>query len=159
MIFKSPAEGRISAIGSEDNIITFKSSTDNNDISHQGIRLEDEGTEPSVFVYCFMKNAENAINSINSPVTITDSHFEYNDEAIHIFAIGNANPPDILIERNYIAYSVKSAILIAESSAVTVVNNEITENGTGTQFRGAIQISIQSDNASVNSNNYRKLHP
>ncbi len=147
--YQITAEGRISAIGTEDNMIIFKSSTDNNEISHQGIRLEDEGTEPSVFVYCFMKNAENAINSINSPATITDSHFEYNDEAIHIFAIGNANPPEILIERNYIAYSVKSAILISESSAVTVANNEITENGTGPQFRGAIQISIQSDNASV----------
>ena len=55
----------------------------------------------------------------------------------------------VLIENNLIENSVKSAILITESSAVTIHNNEITGNGTGPQFRGAIQVSIQTNNFPV----------
>ncbi len=141
--YQITAEGILIAEGNQDEIISFKSSNDEDAITHQGIRLEYEGTETNSFDYCFFKNAENAINSIDSPANITNSHFTHNDEAIHIFAIGNTNPPEIHIEGNLIENSVKSGILIAESSNVMIVNNEITANGTGPQFRGAIQVSIQ----------------
>lgn len=147
--YQITAEGRIIAQGNESNMITFRANSETTSVTHQGIRLEYEGDESNIFEYCFFKNAENGINSINSPVTITNSHFTYNDEAIHIFAIGNLNPPTVHIEENLIENSVKSGILIAESSNVMIVNNEITGNGTGPQFRGAIQVSIQSDAASV----------
>ncbi len=141
--YQITALGRIIAEGTEDSLIAFKASNDVTDITHQGVRLEYEGDEANSFDYCFFKNAENGINSINSPVNITNSHFTYNDEAIHIFAIGNNNPPTVHIEENLIENSVKSGILIAESSNVMIINNEITANGTGPQFRGAIQVSIQ----------------
>lgn len=141
--YQITAEGRIIAQGNEEALISFKAENDVTDILHQGIRLEYEGAESNIFDYCYFSNAENAINSINSPANITNSHFSYNDEAIHIFAIGNNNPPLVHIEGNLIENSVKSGILIAESSNVMVVANEIRGNGTGPQFRGAIQISIQ----------------
>lgn len=141
--YQITAQGRIIALGNQDSMITFKASSDDTSVSHQGIRLEFEGQDPNLFDYCFFQNAENGINSINSPVNITNSHFTYNDEAIHVFAIGNTNPPAVHIEGNLIENSVKSGILIAESSNVMIINNEITGNGTGPQFRGAIQVSIQ----------------
>jgi hypothetical protein len=141
--YQITALGRIIALGNQDSMITFKASSDDTSVSHQGIRLEFEGQDPNLFDYCFFQNAENGINSINSPVNITNSHFTYNDEAIHVFAIGNTNPPAVHIEGNLIENSVKSGILIAESSNVMIINNEITGNGTGPQFRGAIQVSIQ----------------
>ncbi len=141
--YQITAQGRIIALGNQDSMITFKASSDDTSVSHQGIRLEYEGQDPNLFDYCFFQNAENGINSINSPVNITNSHFTYNDEAIHVFAIGNTNPPAVHIEGNLIENSVKSGILIAESSNVMIINNEITGNGTGPQFRGAIQVSIQ----------------
>ncbi len=147
--YQITAEGRVLAQGNESALITFRANSDASFVTHQGIRLEYEGINPNIFDYCFIRNAENGINSINSPVTITNSHFTYNDEAIHIFAIGNANPPTVHIEGNLIENSIKSGILIAESSNVMIIDNEITGNGTGPQFRGAIQVSIQSNGATV----------
>ena len=147
--FKITAEGRVIAIGTEESMITFRANTDSEEVTHKSFRLEYLGPEANEFDYCFFKNAKDAINSINSPVNITNSHFTCNDQAINIFAIGNDNPPLVLIENNLIENSVKSAILITESSAVTIHNNEITGNGTGPQFRGAIQVSIQTNNFPV----------
>lgn len=147
--FRLTALGRVEAIGTEESMITFKAATDSEVVTHKGIRLEYEGAEANLFDYCLFKNGERGVNSINSPVNITNSHFTYNDDGIHVFAIGNTNPPPILIEDNLIENSVKSGISINESSAVTITNNEITGNGTGPQFRGAIQVSIQSSSAVV----------
>lgn len=147
--FRLTALGRVEAIGTEESMITFKAATDSEAVTHKGIRLEYEGAEANIFDYCLFKNGERGVNSIDSPVNITNSHFTYNDDGIHVFAIGNTNPPPILIEDNLIENSVKSGISINESSAVTITNNEITGNGTGPQFRGAIQVSIQSSSAVV----------
>lgn len=147
--YQITALGRMIAQGTEAAMIEFKASTDVSTVTHQGIRLEYEGGEPNLFDYCLIKNGEYGINIILSPVNITNCHFTYNEGAIHVFALGNNNPPPVLIEDNLIENSIKSAILITESSTTSVLNNEITGNGTGPQFRGAIQVSIQSSTATV----------
>jgi len=160
--YQITAEGRIIAQGTEDNLITFKASGDVTTVTHRGIRLEYQGTDANIFDYCLIQNGEDGVNSILSPVNISNCHFTHNDTGINVFALGESNPPLVQIEDNIIENSVKSAIQITESSNVNVINNEITGNGTGPQFRGAIQISIQSDTAivtpTITQNNIHNNH-
>ncbi len=160
--YQITAEGKMIAVGTADSLITFKANEETEEITHQGIRLEYEGPDFNEFDYCVFMNGEDGVNSIDAPVKISNSHFAYNDEGIHLFAIGNPNPPRAEITNNLIETSVKSGISIAENGNALIEDNELTGNGTGPQFRGAIQMQIQSDNSyiapEIRSNNIHDNH-
>ncbi|MCF7913447.1 MAG: right-handed parallel beta-helix repeat-containing protein [Candidatus Cloacimonetes bacterium] len=111
------------------------------------IRLEQETGDGYEISYCFIRGADNGINSIDAPVYIHDSHLDANMTGIHLFAIGNANPPDVLIENCLIEHSIENGIDIYENGNTIIQNCEITSNGMGTQYRGAIQVNIQTNGA------------
>lgn len=110
------------------------------------IRLEQETGEGYEISYCYIRGAENGVNSIDAPLHLHHCHLDANSKGVNLFAIGNADPPDVLIENCLIENSFENAIDIYESNAV-IQNNELTNNGMGDQYRGAIQVNIQSTGA------------
>ena len=106
----------------------------------EGIRLENETLENN-FGYCLIKNAETAINSINSPVNISNCHFNENEKAIDIFGIGN--PAEININTCFIENCQQNGVFIVENSNVTINSCNITQCALDGQPRGAIQLSSQ----------------
>ena len=147
--YQITAYGTISAIGTSVANINFKAEGFVTTTTWQSIRLEHEGTDVNEFEYCQFSNAESAIKSIDSPLTVTNCHFINNGEGLYVFAIGNPNAPQVTIEDSIIENSIASGISIVESTNVLIENNILRGNGTGSQFRGAIQMQIQSDDANI----------
>ena len=147
--YRITAYGVIIAEGTETDSIYFHSTTDN---VWGGIRLENE-TSASSFSYCIINDTfdsnDNGINSINSPVTIDNCHFSDHKEAISLFALGDANPATIFISNTLVDNCSGSGIAIVENTNVLVENCEITACGQGAQYKGAIQVSVQTDGAIV----------
>ena len=140
-------QGTLNAIGTEADTIRFKSGQADPDALWKGIRLENESL-PSSISYCFIEKAEYGVNSVNSPVQITHNRFSHNQKALQIFAIGAADPADVLISENIIEWSIHNGIMINQNSDLVIENNEIRSNGTGTQYYAAIQLSNQSSDGS-----------
>ncbi len=111
------------------------------------LRLEEETGAGYELSYCYIRGAETGVNSIDAPLHLHHSHLYGNMKGVHLFAIGNPSPPEVLIEHCRIANSVQNGIDIYENGNATIEYCEITGNGTGTQYRGAIQINIQSNGA------------
>ncbi|OQY37948.1 MAG: hypothetical protein B6226_04350 [Candidatus Cloacimonetes bacterium 4572_65] len=158
--YQITAYGTISAIGTSVANINFKAEGFVTTTTWQSIRLEHEGTDVNEFEYCQFSNAESAIKSIDSPLTVTNCHFINNGEGLYVFAIGNPNAPQVTIEDSIIENSMASGISIVESTNVLIENNILRGNGTGSQFRGAIQMQIQSEfiNSNLISGNYGGIY-
>jgi Right handed beta helix region/FlgD Ig-like domain len=137
-IYDFTAVGVLMAEGTAADSIYFSG-----DLGWSGIRLEDE-TNPSLLSYCVIEAAEDGINSINSPVTVSHSRLSGNETAINIFGIGESNPATVLIQHCRITDSQQSGIFIVENSNATVDNCEITRSALDLTARGAIQLSQQS---------------
>jgi parallel beta-helix repeat protein len=121
------------------------------------LRLEQETGEGYEMSYCFIRGADNGVNSINAPLHLHNSHLDANRTGVHLFAIGNDNPPEVLIEDCLIEHSIENGIDIYENGNATIQNCEITGNGMGTQYRGAIQVNIQTNGVTCSptiQNNY-----
>ncbi|MFA7030159.1 MAG: right-handed parallel beta-helix repeat-containing protein, partial [Candidatus Cloacimonadaceae bacterium] len=140
-------QGTLYAVGTEADTIRFKSGQTDPNALWKGIRLENESS-PSSISYCFIEKAEYGVNSVNSPVQITHNRFSHNQKALQIFAIGAANPADVLISENLIEWSIHNGIMVVQNSDLVIENNEIRSNGTGTQYYAAIQLSNQSSDGS-----------
>ena len=153
--FRITAEGMLIAQGNAEELITFDRYPTYSGYWDQ-IRLEQETGEGYEMSYCYISGAETGVNSIDAPLYLHNCHIDDNEQGIHLFAIGNPNPPDVTIENCLIEGSIQNGIDIYESNA-TIQNNEITNNGLGAQYRGAIQINIQSTGANCTpliQNNY-----
>ncbi|MDD3633513.1 MAG: right-handed parallel beta-helix repeat-containing protein, partial [Candidatus Cloacimonetes bacterium] len=140
-------QGTLYAVGTEADTIRFKSGQTDPNALWKGIRLENESS-PSSISYCYIEKAEYGVNSVNSPVQITHNRFSHNQKALQIFAIGAANPADVLISENLIEWSIHNGIMVVQNSDLVIENNEIRSNGTGTQYYAAIQLSNQSSDGS-----------
>ena len=141
------AEGTITAIGEESNIIEANSNLTG--IVWKGFRMENE-ENVSIFEFCKIENAEKAINSINSPVNITNCHLNENECGVNVFAIGNSNPQEVNIIDNLIENCLQSGVYINEGSNTLVENNEITQCALDNSPRGAVYLSNQSVGGSCN---------
>ncbi len=141
--YRITAQGFIHAAGSPADSIRFMSGQADPNALWKGIRLENTSSL-STFSRCYIEKAEYGINSINSPVDIHLSRFHRNQKGMQLYGIGSANPATALVEHNLIEYSIENGILVAQNSNATITNNEIRFNGTGAQYRGAIQLSNQS---------------
>ncbi|MBW6514232.1 MAG: right-handed parallel beta-helix repeat-containing protein, partial [Candidatus Syntrophosphaera sp.] len=84
------------------------------------------------------------INSINSPANISYNRFNLNEKGIQLYGIGSANPATVTVDYNLIEYSTHNGILVSQNSNGIIEHNEIRYNGTGPQYRGAIQLGNQS---------------
>jgi hypothetical protein len=141
--FRITAEGNIMAMGTEADSIYFHSTSDG--IIWGGIRLESE-TQWSRFEYCKIENGEDGINSINSEVTIAFCRFYDNEQAVHIYGIGN--PTEVFVLNSYIANCQQNGIYIVENSNAQIRNNEITQCALDNSPRGAIMLSSQGGDCS-----------
>jgi len=141
--FQITVAGQIEANGTDSDMIYFQSNSGG--ISWSGIRLENEILE-NTFEYCEIKNAENAVNSINSEVTIVNCDFFENEKAIHIYGIGNPRP--VTIQNCYINGCQQNGIYIVENSNVQILNCEITQCALDESPRGSIMLSSQGSECS-----------
>ena len=140
------AEGMLNAQGTETDSIYFDRYPTYSGYWDE-LRLEQETGNGYEMSYCFIRGANNGVNSIDAPLHLHNCHLDANMTGVHLFAIGNPNPPDVLIEECLIERSFENGIDIYENGNATIQNCEITNNGMGTQYRGAIQINIQTNGA------------
>ncbi|MDD2331502.1 MAG: right-handed parallel beta-helix repeat-containing protein [Candidatus Cloacimonetes bacterium] len=115
----------------------------------KGIRLENTAVTSS-FSYCYIEYGEYGINSISSPATIQNCHFNLNTKGIHAYGIGSANPGAVSISYCKVEYSGENGILISQNSNTTVSNCDVSNNGVLSTYRGAIQLANQSAGGSNN---------
>ena len=143
-VFRITVEGLIEVNGTETDSVLIGPSETLTDL-WESIRLEREGAGFfNTFEHCIISGAEAAVHSINSPVQVYNSRFTDCETAIDLFAIGATNPAEVHISDNIIENSIMSGIELTENSNVLIEHNTIRYNGSGTQYRGAIQIGIQS---------------
>ncbi len=145
--YRLTAQGQLNAIGSPADSIRFENAQTDPNALWKGIRLENETTQ-SVFSHCYIENAENGINSINSPAQIANSRFYKNQKAIHLYGIGAANPAQVNISNNLIEHSIQNGIMVVQNTNALISENEIRYNGTGPQYYAAVQLSNQSTGGS-----------
>jgi parallel beta-helix repeat protein len=138
--YQITVQGKLQILGTEANPVNIYHQ--NQGINWSGFRFENE-TQPSILQFANIQHAENGINSINSPLVVENCHFNYNQKAIHIFAIGNPNPPNIVIDSCLIENCRQNGIYIVENSNVTISNNEIRQCALDQNPRGAVMLSSQ----------------
>jgi parallel beta-helix repeat protein len=149
--FKITALGNIIADGNADENIAFAAAER---FSWGGIRLEDEAIASS-FSFCNVTDAKYGINSVDSPVTISDCYFSNCEKAIHIFGLGNPEPPEVIVQNNVIENCDQNGIYIVENSNAIIQNNELSNCALDESPRGAIMLSSQGGPCSpVIQNNY-----
>ncbi|MDP2173038.1 MAG: right-handed parallel beta-helix repeat-containing protein [Candidatus Cloacimonadaceae bacterium] len=142
-IYRITAQGTIAAVGTPADSIRFISGMADPNTLWNSIRLENT-TQQSSFAYCYIEKAEYGINSINSPALIQYSRFSLNRKGLQLYGIGSANPAQVTIHHCIIERSIENGILVTQNSNSLILQNEIRFNGTGTQYRGAIQLANQS---------------
>ncbi|MBN1327270.1 MAG: hypothetical protein JW996_04910, partial [Candidatus Cloacimonetes bacterium] len=113
--------GQIIAAGTETDSISFSGAAQT---EWDQIRLDNSEAE-HYFSYCRIRDAYRGIASVDSPVEIDGCHFLNNENGIFIGAIGNPDPPAILINNCLIENSLNHGIFILENSATIVENCDI----------------------------------
>jgi len=141
--YQITAEGTLTATGTEADSIFFYNGQAIPEALWGGIRLENE-VQTSNIQFCYIEKAEIGINSINSPANISYNRFTLNEKALQLYGIGDPDPATVQVDYNIVEYSIQNGIMVSQNSNGVIENNEIRYNGTGTQYRGAIQLSNQS---------------
>ncbi|HPR18088.1 MAG TPA: right-handed parallel beta-helix repeat-containing protein [Candidatus Cloacimonadota bacterium] len=156
-VYQITALGNIEAAGAVNDTIRFYG---NGGLNWGGIRLEDE-IDASHFAYCRISNTDDmndyGIHSVNSPVFIDHCYIDDHQKGIQFSGLSSDNPSYMEITNSKIANVQKSGITVVDNSNVLIDNCEVTQCGLGTQFYGAIQLSLQSNSHSCSptiTNNY-----
>jgi len=137
--YRINVEGTIVAEGTITSAIHFYSADES---PWTGIRL-DSTEEGNSFSYCTIEHAEYGINTLNTQAVITHCHFNNNETGIHVYGIGNPNPPEVIIDENLIENCQKNGIMIYEHNPI-ITNNEIRQCALDETARAGIQMSCQS---------------
>ncbi|HQP26415.1 MAG TPA: right-handed parallel beta-helix repeat-containing protein [Candidatus Syntrophosphaera sp.] len=141
--YRLKAEGKLTAVGTEADTIRFRSGQADPGALWKGIRLENESLQSQIR-RCYIEKAEYGVNAIDSPVLISHCRFNLNDKGMQLYGIGSADPATMLVQYNIVENSIGNGILISQNSNALIEYNEVRFNGTGSQYRGAIQLSNQS---------------
>ncbi|MFO7896157.1 MAG: right-handed parallel beta-helix repeat-containing protein [Candidatus Cloacimonadales bacterium] len=157
--YRFEVNGAILAIGTAEQPIIFRGE---DDFDWRGIRLDSGGSEAeSEFVYCQISNTnalnDHGIHVINTRVSIDNCEIFDHEKAVTFSCLTTDNPVPMSITNSLIYDCIKSGITVVDQSNLIIDNNEITNCGLGTQFYGAIQLSLQSDSHSCSptiSNNW-----
>ncbi len=138
--YRINVEGAITAEGTATSLIHFYSPDES---VWGGIRL-DNSSQGSFFSFCYIEHADNGINTLNTQLEITNCHFDNNVTGIHVYGLGNSNPPEVIINENLIENCQQNGIMIYEHNPI-ITNNEITQCALDESPRAAIQMACQSD--------------
>jgi hypothetical protein len=140
--------GCIQCVGTEtDSVIVTATNT------WQGFRLNNASMQ-SQFAYTRIEDTAGTnaygIYVIDSPVVIHHCRIQNHDKGISFIALGAANPNDASLSDCVITHCNQNGILVTEYTPLTINDCEITRCGLGTQYRGAIQLSVQTGGYSCN---------
>lgn len=142
--FQITVLGTINLAGSETDSIYFQGAEG---IDWGGLRLENEA-EPSYLSYARISNTNDindyAVHVINSPVYIQYCLFDDHMKALALSGLAAADPAYMEVKHTRVANCEQNGILITDNSQVLIDSCEITQCGLGSQYRGAIQLSLQS---------------
>jgi len=143
-LYQIKAQGYIIAQGTETDSIRFTSSA-----RWKGFRLEDTANA-SIFRYCVIEKTQVGINPINAPFSVYYSRIhDASDHCISVYGING--PAQTTIKHTKISGAVKSGIYIAQNTNVLIDSCDVYNNGSGSQYYGAIQLSNQSPTGECNS--------
>ena len=144
--FSLIVEGSLSAIGEENNTITF---TSNKDQPGTGdwYTIKFSGTEPSTLTYCSMQYAINATTIENSNVKIENCEIANNSQ--NGIAIENSI---VEVKYNEIANNLESGICITGNNQVNIQNNTISANKNGILLTGSSTTGVSITENIVMSN-------
>jgi len=118
----------------------------NGGLNWGGLRFENEN-ETSELFYCRISNTDDTndygIHSLNSPILIDHCYIDDHQKGISFSALSATDPSYMEIRHAKIANITKSGITVLDNSNVLIDSCEITQCGLGTQYFGAIQLSLQ----------------
>lgn len=144
--YKITAEGIILIQGTVTDSVIFYG---NNGLYWGGLRLEST-TGCNLVNYCRISNTNDdnnyAVHSVASAVLIENSVFNDHKKAVAFSGISTDLPPSMEIRKSGIYNCEQNGILITDNSNAVVDSCEITLCGLGTQYRGAIQLALQTAN-------------
>ncbi len=128
--FSLNVEGSLSAIGEENNTITF---TSNKDQPGTGdwYTIKFDGTEPSTLTYCSIRYATNATTIEDSNVKIENCKIASNSQ--NGITIENSI---VEVKYNEVANNTESGIYITGDNQVNIQNNTISSNRNGILLTG-----------------------
>ncbi|MDD4310819.1 MAG: right-handed parallel beta-helix repeat-containing protein, partial [Candidatus Cloacimonetes bacterium] len=141
--------GTMHANGTPTDSIRFVNMQANPTALWTGLRFENT-TVLSQLSYVYLEYATYGIRCMNAPLNISHNRINHCEKGMELYAIGAATPNHVLVEYNIIENCIQNGILITQQSAATINCNEIRYNGTGAQFRAAIQLANQSAGGSCN---------
>ncbi len=144
--FSLNVEGSLSAIGEENNTITF---TSNKDQPGTGdwYTIKFSGTEPSTLTYCSIQYAKNATTIESSNVKIENCEIANNSQ--NGIAIENSI---VEIKYNEIANNLESGICITGNNQANIQNNTISANKNGILLTGSSTTGVSITENIVMSN-------
>lgn len=141
--------GTLSCIGTVADSIRFLNMQPNPTSLWPGLRFENT-TSPSSIRHSYIERATYGIRCMNAPLTVSHNRINLCEKGMELYGIGAATPNTVIVEQNLIENCVQNGILITQHSEATITGNEIRYNGTGSQFRAAIQLANQSASGSCN---------
>jgi parallel beta-helix repeat protein len=128
--FSLNIEGSLSAIGEENNTITFTSNKDQPEPGDWNtIKLN--GTGLSTLTYCIIQYAKNALTIENSNVKIENSEITSNSQ--NGIAIVDST---VEVKHNEITNNLENGIYITGTNQITIQNNTISSNRNGILLTG-----------------------
>jgi len=147
--FQITVTGTMICEGTEADSIRFLNMQANPNALWPGLRFENT-TQPSSVRYTYIEKGTYGIRCMNSPLTVSHCRINLCEKGMELYAIGAATPNNVLVEYNIIENCVQNGVLITQNSGASLYYNEIRYNGTGSQFRAAIQLANQSASGSCN---------
>jgi len=115
----------------------------------QGMRFEST-TQTSSIRYTYIEKATYGIRCMNAILTVKHNRINLCEKGMELYAIGAATPNAAVVDSNLIENCTQNGILVTQHSGATITHNEIRGNGTGAQFRAAIQLANQSTGGNCN---------
>jgi hypothetical protein len=156
--FQITVAGTLNAMGTVADSIRFVNMQANPTALWPGLRFENI-TQPSQLNYVYVEYGTYGVRCMNSLLTISHCRFNRCEKGMELYANGVANPSNVLVEQSLIENCIQNGILITQNSNAVVDHNEIRFNGTGAQFRAAIQLANQSAGGSNNPTiSYNHIH-
>lgn len=141
--------GKLIAVGTDADSIRF---TGIDGGLWEGIRLDTP--DQSLFKYCRISDTDGlndyGINAVQSPVLIEYSLLDNHRKAVNFSAVGTTEQPEMIIRESKVMNCTQHGILVTNNSNVLIESCEVTQCGLGPQYRGAIQLSLQSSNTNCN---------
>ncbi len=142
VVFQGPyrltVQGTLSALGDAGGPVTW-----NGIVRWRGLRFENPDLT-STLRRCEIRNAEQGVTSIDSPVDMEASLLAGHGVGVHVFGVGDPNPPAVRVDGCTVRDCQQHGIFIVENSNTLIRDCEITQCALDGSSRGAVQLSNQS---------------